>query len=398
MIHHIALLIALALSAPSWALAQQFTSTTADVVAWNFKGFTPISDAQRGELTRVLLDVDAEIVAAVEVNPDNVVHDVAAELTELGTCYDARILAQTASQNIGVIFKCEVQVTNPRLVPNSDDGNSALRKAFAVDVRMGEFDFVMILLHLKSGRSSSDRDTRDRQVAHLASFIAVETAGDERDVLVVGDYNMIPGQDDSNFNAMNPSNFLRFISSEDLTGEFSHLSGSGCDDGNLLDGFAISDNHTGEYIEASLRIYPMQRAVDMTLCEFRDDVSDHLPLIARFRIREDDDGIGAGGGGVRIVAVLPNPSGSDHHAEQVTLRNLGTTDVSLDGWRVADDDGNSFLLSGTIAAGATRVITLDRTAMLNNSGDEVLLLSPNGLEHNVTYDGNAQNGQTITFP
>lgn len=387
---------ALVLCAPLWAQAPQFSGTTADVVAWNFAGFNAIPEARQAELARALADLDAEVVAAVEVNPDNVVHDVAAALTELGTCYDALILDQTANQNIGVLFKCEVQVTNPRLVPGSDDGNRGLRSAFAVDVRMGEFDFLMVVLHLKAGRNSSERDTRNRQVPHIATFIATETAGGERDVLVVGDYNMIPGDDATNFDGLNPSQFLRFVSSEDLDGQFSHLSsGSGCDDGNLLDGFAVSRVHTTEYIEGSLRIYPVHRAVGMSLCDFRSVVSDHLPLIARFRVSTDDDGDGES---VRIVALLPNPVNSDHNAEQVTLRNLGDVDVSLTGWQVADDDGNSFLLSGTIAAGATLVVTLDRRAMLNNDGDDVRLISPHGLEHSVNYDGLVTSGQTLLFP
>jgi len=384
--------------------AQQFTRSTAAVVAWNFAGFTAIPAPRQVQIARALMDLDAELVAAVEVNPDHAIHDVAAALTELGTCYDARILDQTANQNIGVLFKCEVQVTNPRLVPGSDDGQSSLRKAFAVDVRVGEFDFLVVVLHLKAGRSAQDRATRTRQVGQIATFLAGALGGAERDVLVVGDYNMIPGEDAANFDGLNPGNMLRFISTEDLVGQPSHLPGSGsCEGGNLLDGFAVSRDHTGEYIEASLRIYPMHRALGMTLCGFRSEVSDHLPLIARFRILADDDGVGPGGGGgagtgIRIVALLPNPAGSDHNAEQVTLRNLGGGDVSLVGWRIADLGGNEFPLSGTIAAGATHVITLQRSAMLNNDGDEVRLLSPSGVEHTVRYDGPVASGEVVMPP
>jgi hypothetical protein len=346
--------------------------------------------------------LDAEVVAAVEVNPDNVVHDVAAALTENGTCYDAVILDQTANQNIGVIFKCGTEVSNPRLVPGSDDGNNGLRKALAVDVRVGNFDFLMIVLHLKASRGATERATRDRQAAHIADFIESATAGGERDVLVIGDYNMIPGDDDSNFDEMNPDGFLRFVSSDDLAGQFSHLDGTGdCDGGNLLDGFAISADHTGEYIEGSLRIFPMHRALNRSLCDFRGQVSDHLPLIARFRILVDDDGAAqddADGEGVRIVAALPNPVNSDHNAEQVTLRNFEDQPVSLAGWFFADDDGNDFGLSGTISGQSTRVITLERPAMLNNNGDELRLVSPDGLQHTVTYsEDQVTSGQTIAF-
>ena len=395
------ILAAAVLWVPAGAAGQEFTRATATVVAWNFSGFEAIPATRQALLARVLLDLDAEVVAAVEVNPDDAIHDVAARLTELGTCYDARILDQTARQNVGLLFKCGVQVTNPRLIPGSDDGNASLRRAFAVDVRVGQFDFLMLVLHLKAGRTSSDRAIRDRQVQPIASFLAAELAGGERDVLVVGDYNMIPGADSSNFNGLNSGNLLRFISSEDLAGQFSHLAeGGSCDDGNLLDGFAVAQTHTTEYIEASLRIYPTHRVLGMSLCAFREDVSDHLPLMARFRILADDDGAGpvVAGNGVRIIALLPNPVGSDHFTEQVTLRNSGNADVSLAGWRIVDEEGNEFPLSGTIAAGATQVLTLARSAMLNNDGDEVRLLSPGGPVQTVRYDGPVQSGQTVTPP
>jgi hypothetical protein len=68
----------------------------------------------------------------------------------------------------------------------------------------------------------------------------------------------------------------------------SHISGGRY--GNLLDGFAISREHTGrEYIEASLRIFPMNRAMKYSLGDYEHRVSDHLPLVARFRVTEDDD-------------------------------------------------------------------------------------------------------------
>jgi hypothetical protein len=208
---------------------------------------------------------------------------------------------------------------------------------------------------------------------------------------------MIPGPDSANFRALDPAGRLRFVSSEDLAGQFSHLSeGSGCDDGNLLDGFAVAAAHTAEYLEASLRIYPMNRPPGLSLCTFRDSVSDHLPLIARFRVLADDDTTAAGPGvGVRIVSLVPNPAGSDNFAEQVTLQNPGATEVSFAGWRIVDAQGNEFALSGTIAAGATRTITLQRVAMLSNDGDEIRLIAPEGLVHAVRYSGPVQSGQTV---
>ena len=113
---------------------------------------------------------------------------------------------------------------------------------------------------------------------------------------------------------------------------------------------------------------------------------------------EDDDGTGVEGGGaeVRIVSLLPNPDGIDHSAEQVTLQNLGAGSVSLVGWKVIDGSGGEAVLSGSIAAGATLTVTLDRPAMLNNNGgDTVRLVSPTLAEHVVTYTGLVASGQVL---
>jgi hypothetical protein len=105
-------------------------------------------------------------------------------------------------------------------------------------------------------------------------------------VLVVGDYNMIPGQDQTNFDSMNPDDYLTFISYS-LSSQCSHISASGtC---NLLDGYAVSHGHTSEYIAGSIRIVPMHEILGLPLMNYRTIISDHLPLGATFRITDDDD-------------------------------------------------------------------------------------------------------------
>ena len=263
--------------------------TTAVIAAWNLSGFNPIEGSRIPRLAKAIADIDAAVVALVEVNPNEVVDKLVIELGKLGACYQFKILDQTARQNLAILYKTGVSVTNPQFIAGSDDNNSQLRKALTADVRVGQFDFKIIALHLKSGRTSANRETRSRQATVIANFIATATAGPEKDVLVVGDYNMIPDQDAVNFTAMNPSGFLRFVSSEDLSGQISHISDATTGTGSLLDGYAISKDYTQEYIEGSLQIVPLPRILKITLTEYGRNYSDHFPLAARFRITVDDD-------------------------------------------------------------------------------------------------------------
>ncbi len=263
--------------------------TTAVIAAWNISGFNPIEDARIPRLARAIADIDPEVIALSEVHPDEVVDKLILELSKLGACYQGKILHQTAIQNLAILYKTGVSVSNVQLVDGSDNNNQALRKALTADVRVGQFDFKLLALHLKSGRGNAERTTRTQQATVLAGFVSSATSGAEKDVLIIGDYNMIPVQDDANFQAMNPSNFIRFVSSEDLAGQVTHISDPATGSGNLLDGYAISRDHTHEYIEGTLTIVPLPRILGINVTEYNSNYSDHFPLAARFRITVDDD-------------------------------------------------------------------------------------------------------------
>jgi len=277
---------------------------TATIAAWNIEGFTPIDDTKARRLARAIGNLQPDVILLTEVNPDSVANEIRNDLNG----YRSTILNQTASQNIAILSKNAVTVTNVQLIPGSDDGNPRLRKALAANVRVGEFDFLLIGVHMKAGRpkpgSSNPQPVRTRQAQAIEFFIRRQLAppNRERDVLLVGDYNMIPGQDNVNFATISPgpsnNEFLRFISSELGTDAFSHINlctEEGAD-GNLLDGFAISRRFTREFIPDTLailefdnRIFGTRRNRELDCEEYTDRLSDHLPLVALFRTTQDDD-------------------------------------------------------------------------------------------------------------
>ena len=79
--------------------------------------------------------------------------------------------------------------------------------------------------------------------------------------------------------------------------------------------------------------------------------------------------------GVRIVALLPNPKGTDAGNEQVTIANSTDEPVNLRGWKLIDKAGNVFLLEGKVDARESLLVTMRESTMpLNNNGDEVVLM------------------------
>jgi endonuclease/exonuclease/phosphatase family metal-dependent hydrolase len=267
-----------------------FAKTTATIAAWNLSTFEPLDDNRIKRQAIGLRMLDAELVTLVEIKNESHIRDIAQHLTETGVFYEYSFLEQAQTDHghdamhIGVLFKKGVSVTNPYLLPGSDLGNNNLRKAFVCDVSIGKFDFKLIAVHLKSGRGTEEQKVRDDQCKVIGQFIT-ELRGDQDrnpDILLMGDFNMIPGQDISNFHHLGGDDIMDFVSSWDLQERYSHILPSGRE--NLLDGFAISRRYSTEYIKGSLRLFAMHWNMELGQAKYREEVSDHLPFVASFEI------------------------------------------------------------------------------------------------------------------
>jgi hypothetical protein len=80
-----------------------------------------------------------------------------------------------------------------------------------------------------------------------------------------------------------------------------------------------------------------------------------------------------------IQSLLPNPVGDDNANEEVTIKSNALNPITLTGWKLRDQDGYEWALSGTLRAGATKVIKRSGMRMsLNNNGDTISLVDPHG--------------------
>ena len=273
-----------------------FAQSTATIAAWNLAGYgrDGIPDERLAAQVEGLTVLDAEVVALVEINPPGALDTLKQGLAQNGLMYDSVLPPdQTSDLKIGVLYKEGVTAQNEFLLHKSDLGEPSKRKALVVDMTIGKFDFKLIVVHLKSGRGKRDRQTRDRQCKVIGQYInrlRNSPKHEREDILLVGDFNMIPGQDISNFHYLGGDGHMDFLSSWDLQARFSHILEAGRS--NLLDGFAISRKYSTEYVRGSLRLFPMDWAMKkmgMSRQRYRRDVSDHLPFVATFRIDRSRD-------------------------------------------------------------------------------------------------------------
>jgi endonuclease/exonuclease/phosphatase family metal-dependent hydrolase len=299
------LIIALTAASISFVGAgTSYGQTFARVAAWNQQGVR-FDDSgvhkinKPAELRTAIAAIDPDVIALSEVNSRESLDEIVATPFTNGATYKIDMEnGQQVPQMIAVLFKDspDISVGNRREIPGSDEGQpDRLRKAWAFDVKIRNFDFLLIAVHLKSGRGTEERETRTCQTRAISRFIEVHTAATgEKDVLVVGDYNMVPTQDQRNFVNLSPgpqnNEFLKFISST-LRGP-SHIGECTSPSnftGNLLDGFAISRIHTTEWT-GYIRIQQLQALLPSMFCsKYKATISDHLPLVARFRVNGADD-------------------------------------------------------------------------------------------------------------
>ena len=103
---------------------------------------------------------------------------------------------------------------------------------------------------------------------------------------------------------------------------------------------------------------------------------------------------------VVIESLLPNPIGNDRMLEEVTVRNSGSTVVSLASWTLRDKSGHAMSLTslGDIAPGQSLTIRRNGMAMsLNNNGDIITLFGPsNQPRDSFSYTASTEGQRIVT--
>jgi len=278
-----------------------YSETTATIGGWNLAGnnVSRLQDDQLKLQAESISLFEPDLLVLSEVNPATAIFDIVKFLkTDHNLDYKARIINQEPRIDIGIIYKSEHQVNQFGVIPGSDLGNPRLRNSFWAAATIDKFDFLLIGVHFKSAGGSSNKATRELQLDIVVDFYEnYVNTGTDKDVLVVGDYNMFPSRDRNGFKVLSNNGFLRFISTEELcsgqnnnTCKGTHIQGrrGSARIGNMLDGFGISKNETAEY-KGDLERLDLHTNMTMSLRDFKNEVSDHLPIWATFRVDVDDD-------------------------------------------------------------------------------------------------------------
>ncbi len=273
----------------------EFKHSLARVAVWNLAGFNKFNMAagigpntlRAKNQAEGLALLDAELVTLVEVSPVSHIDRLVELLADdYDLNYNRTIIPQPKGNiHIGFLHKAGVEVNNAHLIPGSEGDYANGRRAIQADIQIGKFKAILIAVHLKAGRDRPEQEKRDSQCVAIGQHIAQlrQTPGlKRRAILLMGDFNMIPGQDVSNFHHLGGDDIMDFVSCWDLQERYSHILEKGR--ANLLDGFAVSRTYSTDYVRGSLRLFPMHWTLNKGREAFKKEVSDHLPFVASFRI------------------------------------------------------------------------------------------------------------------
>ena len=107
-------------------------------------------------------------------------------------------------------------------------------------------------------------------------------------------------------------------------------------------------------------------------------------------------------GALKIIASLINPIGHDPGFESVTIINIDGDSINLNGWRIEDKNGNSYILEDQVLpiGQAITIVLPEDTAQLSNKGGRIRLIDPQyNLVDEVSYSRSQvkEQGTTLIF-
>ena len=103
--------------------------------------------------------------------------------------------------------------------------------------------------------------------------------------------------------------------------------------------------------------------------------------------------------GIILNEVFPAPEGSDDELEFIEVANTGSDDADIGGWSLTDTKTTFTIPAGT-AVESEQVLAFfrpDTKITLNNTGDVVYLMNPNGEIANGVEYGKAENDLSFSF-
>lgn len=237
----------------------------------------PRTDQECLLIADVISRTGADVLGLQEIENDNALRRILRYLND----YDGFVVDAGIKQNVAVIYRKNVAVERLADYRPLTTGREGMRPGLMVKCTRGSFDWVMMVVHLKStSRYDStnqmreeSRVVRTKQVELLRQWSdSVVAAGNEKDVMIVGDFNdFTTRRQQATLTPLLESSNMFF-----LTGS---LKSCANEQWTTIDQVVVSTSVQERMIKGTARMDDIRASLKGKIAEA---VSDHCPVLVRF--------------------------------------------------------------------------------------------------------------------
>lgn len=278
------------------------------IISWNIEDAVPHSKADF--IAKTAKAEKADILALQEVNASP--YYLANDLSEqLGPNWDYRVTTSAKNtKQLAIFWNTKTVKLKTSKVPNHgiyeetdiQAGDLTAAPAQIGYFQKGAFDFFLINVNLIDAWQSQDVKLKQAEVLHAwVSGRKKALSGTENDFIVAGSFNFgFPGErasafldddviDNPSYSILEGKGLLKFTmyetwkkdpTAKTFIGDWEH-------DDRLVDGFALSKGAVRHYVAGSSRVLPVVKQFE-DIDDYMERVSNHLPVIARFKTDFED--------------------------------------------------------------------------------------------------------------
>ena len=382
-------------------------------VGFMWRGAPDEADEHLEEIADIIIAHNPDIVNLCEVENLDALERLNTEfLAGMGyAAYLEKGRDTYTGQDVGLLTRIDPEggsIVHDRRTGRSGATTKSVSKNYVARFDVGGRKIGVVGLHFLARPSSEDRRPGRQAQADAVRQMAVELADAGYDVIVLGDFNDYDGDPDcldiegnepistvlAQIRGMRPAN-----TGDDLENAASLLP-------QAARYTAHRDRNRNDRVDAPREFSAIDHLlVDQDLwglVEWADiphtydplQVSDHYPVVVSLRL----DNSGGGNGSVpplRITAVYPNPPTQERENESIRFEVTGTSPMSVNGWRVIDKADTEWELTGTHGPGAFEFTRSGQPMGLNNGGDRLQLVKPDGTVVQTVVYGKTLDGEWV---
>ena len=271
----------------------QATADTVRIGTWNLEWFGALGRTPEdiSRIADIIREQKIDILTLQEITCECTLQALAEELG-----YEYHLSSQRVPQKLALLWRSEAvdELTFDTDAYNALRGVAVTgldresRQPLVFRVVTGSFDFTLVVVHLKAiPELERSVEIRNVQYDALNSWLASELAGDERDIIIAGDFNAYRTGISSE--RLLQAGHVIFATADMPDDEYSNIWHDREGNRNLsfIDHIAITKTLKNEEFAS---IEPV-RDLDVEMGEdtFENSISDHLPVVAVFRTDRDLD-------------------------------------------------------------------------------------------------------------